>query len=86
MPHLHAAHWMISSVVPVKLPVTRAYSGAGGFDGGPWPLVWLAVAFWGRISAAGRTWAAHVASDGSAEPGGNVPKWVGADRHPRRLL
>ena len=22
-PHLHAAHWMISSVVPVKLPVMR---------------------------------------------------------------
>ena len=27
-PHLHAAHWMISSVVPVKLPVTRGHSGA----------------------------------------------------------
>ena len=23
MPHLHAAHWMISSVVPVKLPSIR---------------------------------------------------------------
>ena len=23
-PHLHEAHWMISSVVPMKLPVTRA--------------------------------------------------------------
>ena len=23
MPHLQAIHWMISSVVPVKLPVTR---------------------------------------------------------------
>ena len=23
MPHLHAAHWMISSVVPVKSPLIR---------------------------------------------------------------
>src|SRR4051794_39026496 len=27
-PHLQAAHWMISSVVPVKLPVTRGHCGA----------------------------------------------------------
>ena len=27
IPHLHAAHWMISSVVPVKFPVTRACNG-----------------------------------------------------------
>ena len=54
MPHLHAAHWRISSVVPVKLPVTRGRSGCGAD-----PRVWLNLAFWGRISVAGRTRAAH---------------------------
>ena len=35
MPHLHDAHWMISSVVPVKLPVTRPYSPVCGFRSNP---------------------------------------------------
>ncbi len=45
MPHLHAVHWMISSVVPVKSPVTRGYA---VFE--PFPGVELAAAFSGRFS------------------------------------
>src|SRR5262245_21020173 len=78
IPHLQAAHWRISSVVPVKLPVTRAYSAAGGLTGDPNPLVLLYETFIWRTSGAPRTRAAQSASLGSAEPGGNVSKWPGA--------
>src|SRR5262249_32132703 len=74
IPHLQAPHCRISSVVPVKLPVTRAYSGAGGLEGAPNPLVWFAAAFSGRTSLAARTRAAHSASLGNGDPGGSVAK------------
>ena len=72
MPHLHAAHWMISSVVPVKLPVIRGLSTSGCA-----PVVWLAVALDGRISEVGRTAAVHCASVGSDAPTGRVAKCPG---------
>src|SRR3954462_9553129 len=60
-PHLHAAHWMISSVVPVKLPVTRGHCPADAEPG-----VSLNRLLSGRISGwPRRTAAAHCASDGS---------------------
>src|SRR3954453_11550852 len=74
MPHLHAVHWMISSVVPVKLPVIGCPSTGVAVPAEMTPLVWLAVLLIARRSAAGRTWVEHVASDGSAVPGANVLK------------
>ncbi len=68
MPHLHAVHSMISSVVPVKLPVTRASPLTAA------PLVWFGTLLIGRRSAIGRTCAAHAASVGKAAPGGRVEK------------
>src|SRR4051794_23038886 len=63
-PHLHAAHWMISSVVPVKLPSARGHWGADEV-----PRVALYGALFGRTSGCPRrTAAAHWAPDGRAPP------------------
>src|SRR5579862_8943229 len=85
MPHLHAAHWMISSVVPVKSPVMRVSylsfhveSNAVLFARctGPSGLAWFWASLSGRGSHGERcTRAAHSASVGSAEPGGSVLKY-----------
>src|SRR5262245_41225826 len=57
-PHLQAAHWMISSVVPVKLPVTRGHSPAEAQ-----PRVLLYGVLLARISGCPRrTAAAHCSS------------------------
>src|SRR4051794_37886970 len=69
---------MISSVVPVKSPVTRANSGQVGSAAVGWPFVRLYLMLAGRISRTGRTFAAQAASEGSVDPGGNVAKWRGA--------
>src|SRR5687767_14497951 len=73
-PHLHAAHWMIWSVVPAKSPSTRLKLGQSlrVLALARLPRLLLAVAFSGRISTAGRTRAAHCAPVGSAAPTGNV--------------
>jgi len=39
MPHLQAAHWMISSVEPVMLPVTRPVKALPGSAAVAWPTV-----------------------------------------------
>src|SRR5688572_15425117 len=74
MPHLQAAHWMISSVVPTKSPSTRWNPAQSSRVLALEPRVLLAVALSGRISAAGRTRAAHSAPDGSVAPSGSVSK------------
>src|SRR5215217_5544532 len=71
-PHLHDAHWMISSVVPTKFPVTLAYRRS--FDRPATPRVWFWTTLMARTSAAGRTRAAHSASLGSGDVGGSVVK------------
>src|SRR5690349_4875829 len=82
MPHLQAAHCKISSVVPLKLPVTRAaiWVLARGsplrklLDSCWLPRVALKVAFTRLFSGRRLTAAAHAASLGSADPGGRVAK------------
>ena len=84
IPHLHAAHWKISSVVPVKLPVIRglyvcwnvaSYAGSLASVTGCFGFVLFACVLSERGSHGERcTRAAHVASDGSAAPGGRVWK------------
>src|SRR5579875_3997640 len=64
-PHLHAAHWMISSVVPLKSPVTclrsatnlghAEYAGFHAIADGSDGTVLFAVVFEGRFSAVGVT-------------------------------
>ncbi|MFY0522293.1 hypothetical protein ACN28I_03445 [Archangium gephyra] len=80
-PHLHAPHWRISSVVPVKspsiLPAKLALNSslAPSMRTPGLPRVWLAVALPGRGShEERRTRPAHSAPEGSSEPGGSVPK------------
>src|SRR4051794_8584235 len=63
---------MISSVVPTKLPVTRAYKRS--LDRPATPRVWFCVLLIWRTSAVDRTRAAHSASLGSGDPGGSVTK------------
>src|SRR4026209_836932 len=76
MPHLHAAHWMSSCVVPAKSPSTRLKpdQSVRVLALARLPRLLLAVVFCGRISAAARTRLAHSAPEGSAEPGGSVVK------------
>lgn len=69
MPHLHATHWRISSVVPAKLPSARGYRPLADV-----PCVRLATRLSARTSGVDRTRAAHCAPDGSAAPTGNVTK------------
>ena len=80
IPHLQAAHWMTSSVVPVNAPVTRPinrlFGSAEALTG--WPMVALAAALAGRTSVpVRRTLAADWASVGRALPGGSVANRVG---------
>src|SRR5690349_3129732 len=76
IPHLQAAHWMISSVVPEKAPSTRLKPAQSVrvLALARLPLLAFAAAFSGRISAAARTRAAQSAPDGRADPGGSVLK------------
>src|SRR3954453_14317879 len=80
-PHLHAAHWMISSVVPVKFPVTRGHCRADAV-----PRVLLYGVLSGRTSGCPRRTAAeHCASDGSAPLSPTHPKYEpgeGGGAHP----
>src|SRR4051812_1878023 len=85
MPHLHAAHWMISSVVPVKSPVMRgsylafhvgSNASLAARCTGPLGLAWFCVSLSDRGSHGARcTRCAHVASDGRGAPGAEVVKY-----------
>src|SRR5262245_35878428 len=81
IPHLHAAHWMISSVVPANAPSTLLNPDQSErvLAFARLPALALAAAFSGRISAAGRTNAAHCAPEGSTAPTGNVEKCPDGD-------
>ena len=73
MPHLQAVHWMISSVVPVKLPVTRWAKARSGSGAVARPGVWLNRLLTARHLGGG----AHAAPgrwrrSGARLPGGSV--------------
>ena len=84
MPHLHDAHWMISSVVPVKLPSMRGlyfvwynalkFTSFGMFTGCGRVNKFAGV-FCGRGSHVERcTIAAQSAPDGNVAAGASVAK------------
>src|ERR1043165_8212126 len=85
IPHLHAAHWMISSVVPVKSPVTRdsyfwchvgSNASLAARCTGPSGLVWFSLALSGRGSNGARcARRGDVASEGRGAPGAEVVKY-----------
>ena len=63
-PHLHAAHWSTSSVVPTKLPLTLRIASFRLV-----PRVWLNRVLAGLISLAGRTRDAHALPPTKVAPG-----------------
>ncbi len=69
MPHVQAAHWMISSVVPTEFPSTLGYLSLLLE-----PRLALYDALPDRVSGAGRTSDTHSDPLGSDDPGGSVWK------------
>src|SRR5205823_14825737 len=86
MPHLHAVHCRISSVVPVKLPVMRLRRLSEfvsipikGFQGCKFAICAVVGTWWFAVLLSRRgsnedlvMYTAHVVSTGNALPGGRV--------------